>query len=143
MIPSSWVFMDSLPRTANGKLDRSALSLVQPRTPRPADTPQGELETTVSSIVADVLQGTEVGRDTNFFEIGCNSLHVVRIHRRLCERLAREFEVVELFRRPTVARIAAWLSGVDDDAGASHEGKARAQARRAARSGRRSAETGS
>ncbi|MCD9260699.1 non-ribosomal peptide synthetase, partial [Bradyrhizobium japonicum SEMIA 5079] len=72
MVPSAFVRLAALPLTLNGKLDRKAL-------PAPGDEayarrtyapPQGEMETVLAQIWAELLGLERVGRHDNFFELG-------------------------------------------------------------------------
>jgi hypothetical protein len=74
----------------------------------------------------------------NFFELGGHSLLLARMHARVKERLTSDVAMVSLFRFPTIRALAAHIAGDDDGgAAASARGQERAEARRAARSGRR------
>ncbi|MEV7027109.1 acyl carrier protein, partial [Kitasatospora sp. NPDC093558] len=58
------------------------------------------------------LLGVErVGREENFFDLGGHSLMMVRLHTLLRDELGHDVPVVDLFRYPTVAALAAHLSG--------------------------------
>ena len=92
MVPAAYVQLVSLPLTVNGKLDRKAL-------PEPGgdayasrgyEAPQGEIETTLAAIWADVLKIERVGRQDNFFELGGHSLLVVRTISQLRQALSLE-----------------------------------------------------
>ena len=76
MVPVAYVRMEAMPLTPNGKLDRKAL-------PAPEDdayasqhyeAPQGEIETVLASLWAELLKLDRVGRHDNFFELGGHSL---------------------------------------------------------------------
>jgi acyl carrier protein len=90
--------------------------------------------------VCEVLGVDRAGLHDNFFDLGANSLHVVRIHQKLCAALGVEMPVVELFRHPSVGALAGYLGAAPAPPPAA-DGQARAQARQAAR-GRRRARTG-
>src|SRR5262249_34834354 len=92
MMPSAFVALDALPRSANGKIDRAALP---PPTFGTTDAdyvgPCGELEDRLAAIWADVLKVRRVGVLDNFFDLGGNSLSLTRVHDRL-----RDVRVVPL-----------------------------------------------
>jgi acyl carrier protein len=71
----------------------------------------------VSNIWAEVLGVERVGASDNFFDLGGNSLLLVKAHSRLQESFAREISMVELFRRATVSSLAEYLSGGQDGGG--------------------------
>ncbi|MCG1019858.1 non-ribosomal peptide synthetase, partial [Mycetohabitans sp. B4] len=81
MVPAALVRLDALPLTANGKLDRRALP--EPDAGALAhqayEAPQGELETTLAQIWAELLEVERVGRHDSFFALGGHSLLAVRL----------------------------------------------------------------
>ncbi|QPB24428.1 amino acid adenylation domain-containing protein (plasmid) [Rhizobium sp. 007] len=110
MVPAAFVRLEALPLTANGKLDRKGL-------PAPADdayarrsyeAPQGEIETALAGIWAELLGVERVGRHDHFFELGGHSLLAVQLMERL-RRLSLGVEVRTLFARPVLADLAASL----------------------------------
>ena len=142
MVPRRIAVHASLPRTPNGKTDRTALARDEglARVPRAAPRPAGEdaladtVADTVAAIWCQVLGVAEVGRDSNFFDLGGHSLLVIQVQRRLQEALGQEIAITDMFRLTTVAAISAHLRGGgthEDDA--LSEGLDRAQARRALR----------
>src|SRR5262249_21264029 len=109
MVPSMWTFLDALPLTANGKLDRARL----PRPRREGATfapPRGELEKRIASIWAEALGLPRVGVHDNFFDLGGHSLLLARVHARLRNVLDTEITIVELFRHPTIESLARRLA---------------------------------
>jgi amino acid adenylation domain-containing protein len=116
MIPASVRVLDSLPLTANGKLDRNALLALEPGpelpleqlAARPSQLVGSFCERRVATIWQQVLGATDISLDDNFFELGGNSLLQVEVHRRLREWIP-ELAIVELFNHTTVATLAAYL----------------------------------
>ncbi|HSS78404.1 MAG TPA: amino acid adenylation domain-containing protein, partial [Thermoanaerobaculia bacterium] len=111
MVPWTFVLLDALPLTANGKIDRSALP-----PPRLAVTPEAgfvaprnDLERRIGTVWREVLDLPAVGVHDNFFESGGSSLKIVKLHSRLAASLGRDVAVTELFRHPTVASLARHL----------------------------------
>ncbi|WP_052868020.1 non-ribosomal peptide synthetase [Streptomyces niger] len=109
MVPASFVVLDRMPMTANGKVDVAALPApqwtVSGRAPR---TPQEEI---LCRLVADVLKIAEVGVDDDFFELGGHSLQVARVASRVRSVLGVDLPVRVIFERQTVAGIA---NAIDD-----------------------------
>ncbi|XVS67309.1 non-ribosomal peptide synthase/polyketide synthase [Actinosynnema sp. CA-299493] len=117
MVPTAYVVLERLPLSANGKLDRAALPA--PAREASADggfvAPRTEAERRVADVWAEVLGLSEVGAEDNFFTLGGDSISSIRV----VSRLRSWFAVSprDLFDHPTVAALAARLSGsVSDDA---------------------------
>nr|UXB94706.1 non ribosomal peptide synthetase [Pseudomonas syringae] len=112
MVPAAYVQLDSLPLTANGKLDRKALPVpdAQSLISRGYEAPQGEVETLLASIWADVLQVEQVGRHDHFFELGGHSLLAVTLIERM-RQVGLSADVRVLFSQPTLAALAAAVGG--------------------------------
>lgn len=133
MVPASVTILDRLPLNANGKVDARALSAaIEPRALPARGGAAGAMELSIASVVAEVLQVPVVDRHTNFFELGANSLLLVRARRMLEERLGRDLSMVDLFRHATVSALADYLTEEPATAHGSEAGKARAALRRAA-----------
>jgi amino acid adenylation domain-containing protein len=126
MVPVEFAAVAALPRTASGKLRRDALdpaavralaaeqaaseessSLVPPRT---------AVETDLVAIWADELDAAPVSVDDTLFDLGADSLSVVRLADRLRER-GYPVAAADLLRHGTVSGLAAWLSGAGAEAG--------------------------
>jgi acyl-CoA synthetase (AMP-forming)/AMP-acid ligase II/acyl carrier protein len=109
MMPSAFVLLDSMPLTANGKVNRQALpapdtshqegqaDYIAPRTP---------VEEIVSAIFSDVLRVDRVGTEDDFFELGGHSLSATQVVSRIRHNLHVDLPVRSLFEAPTVAGLA-------------------------------------
>ncbi|NYJ37761.1 non-ribosomal peptide synthetase [Nocardiopsis aegyptia] len=108
MHPAHLVPLRELPRTPNGKVDTARL----PAPARPAPTafhaPATPTEQRIADLWADLLDAPGIGRDDNFFDLGGNSLLLVRA-RELLLPLHGGLGVVDLFRCPTVRTLAALI----------------------------------
>ena len=108
MRPSRFVLLDAFPLTPNGKIDRQAL---RPpcrgswsRTPSlPARTPT---ETELSAIWRSVLGVQHVGIADNFFEMGGNSLKVLRVVTRINEKFQTNIGIGDAYSSPTIEQLA-------------------------------------
>ncbi len=114
MVPWAFVPLASLPRNANGKLDRGAL----PDPGRQAwgaapevEEPRSEAERAVAAIWQEVLGLDRVSVRDNFFDSGGHSLLAVRAYHRLRSAFRRDFPLVALFEHPTIEAIARYLGG--------------------------------
>ncbi|RMP63818.1 hypothetical protein ALQ18_04595, partial [Pseudomonas marginalis pv. marginalis] len=112
MVPATYVRLDQLPLTANGKLDRKALPApgLESVLSREYAAPQGEVETTLAQIWADVLKVEQVGRHDHFFELGGHSLLAVNLVERM-RQAGLSADVRVLFSQPTLAALAAAVGG--------------------------------
>ncbi|MGO7924859.1 phosphopantetheine-binding protein, partial [Rhizobium ruizarguesonis] len=75
---------------------------------RAYEAPQGEIETLLAGIWAELLGVERVGRHDNFFELGGHSLLAVQMMERL-RRLSLGVEVRTVFAKPMLADLAANL----------------------------------
>ncbi|MCO8165753.1 amino acid adenylation domain-containing protein [Pseudomonas sp. 21LCFQ010] len=103
MVPAHVVFLDKLPLSPNGKLDRKAL-------PKPDASqqqqvyvaPQTELEQQIAGIWAEVLQIERVGLHDNFFELGGHSLLVLSVLSRVRLTFGVTLNPSSLFQNPVL-----------------------------------------
>jgi amino acid adenylation domain-containing protein len=106
MVPCTFVAIERLPLTSNGKVDRAALPEIDLTWhSEPADrTP---VEYAVGAILEELLAVPGIGRDDNFFELGGHSLMAAQLVARLEEWFDIEVELLSVFDNPTAAGIAA------------------------------------
>ncbi len=71
---------------------------------------ESHLRDLTSTMFKDVLDGKKVGVHDNFFEIGGNSLLLVRLQNKIQEIFDKDVPVVNLFRYPTISDLAQYLS---------------------------------
>jgi acyl carrier protein len=111
MVPAAFVFIDRMPLTLNGKVDRNALPepVWAPRTECRAVS--GELEARVAASFAEILACDPVGADGNFFDLGGDSLSASRLARLLRSRLQIELPLRAVVRNPTPAALATYVRG--------------------------------
>src|SRR5690349_18479146 len=111
MVPAAFVTMNSLPLSANGKIDRRALPAPEEHDGERSafSAPASELELAVATMWQEVLGVKEVGRDDNFFDLGGHSLTAARITSRIVERFGVELPISAIFERPTVAELCSSL----------------------------------
>jgi len=112
MVPQQFVEIDSLPMTPSGKLDRRALPVPQEecQTEEVYVAPQSEVEKVITGIWQELLHAKTVGIHDSFFDLGGNSLLLMRMLSKLQEFFEKEVSVVDFFRYPTVEMLAKFLT---------------------------------
>jgi acyl carrier protein len=108
MVPDTFVALDSLPLTANGKIDRQRLS-EPPKTNGIDDNfvaPRTQLEEELASLWSEVLKVERVGINDNFFDLGGHSLLATRLMFQLREHFNVDVPLRALFEAPTIATLA-------------------------------------
>jgi SAM-dependent methyltransferase len=115
MVPTAFVLLDALPLTPNGKVDRKALpqpgqKAARPRSEKEYVAPRTELEQALAALWKEVLQVEQVGVYDNFFDLGGDSLLIVRLNTRLQQALNRDVPVMKMFEYPTISRMVHYLS---------------------------------
>ncbi len=113
-VPADLVPADRLPRTPNGKLDRHRLP--EPTRDRAGSSarltaPRGEIELAVADIWCELLDLAEIGTRDDFFELGGHSMIAVKMVSALQQRFGVLIDLPAFYDRPTVAGVAALVSG--------------------------------
>lgn len=112
MLPSAFVRIEQFPLTPNAKLDRKALPAPHGERPLLAQdyiAPRTPLEKQLAALWAELLQVDKVGIDDSFFDLGGDSLAVVRMASAYHTRFARGIPPVKVFQYPTIAQLALFL----------------------------------
>ncbi|MFH8447677.1 amino acid adenylation domain-containing protein [Streptomyces fungicidicus] len=115
MVPALFVRHERLPLTANGKVDRAALTAVDAgtaghRTHVPAE---GPVERTLAGVWSQVLGTEHIGRADNFFDLGGDSILALRLVG-LGRLAGLAFTVADVFRARTLADLAALVTDAVD-----------------------------
>lgn len=116
MVPAKFIFLDTMPLTVNGKVDRKALPA--PDTARPNlqtqyVAPRNEKEKILTEIWQNVLRVDQIGVLDNFFELGGDSIRSIQVLARAQEK-GVGFSLQRLFRQPTIEALANTTDQNDD-----------------------------
>ncbi len=112
MVPASFVRIEALPVTPNGKVDPSALpepSAANSMREASDVSPRSAIEGRLAAIVATVLGLERVGMDDDFFLLGGHSLLGVQLISRIRDNFGVELPLLSLFEAPTVAELSAQI----------------------------------
>jgi acyl carrier protein len=113
-IPSRILVVDSIPKSSIGKVQRRQLAdrlkhLLQMGFEKPTD----ETERFLAEVFRDAIPGCmEVGRASNFFGLGGDSLQAIRAAQRISSRYGIELPAHEVFRHPTPETLGARISAL-------------------------------
>lgn len=134
-VPSTLRRLETLPVTANGKIDRRHLQqLARAETVPAAQRKSDQTEARILKIWSDLLERLATDPEANFFTIGGNSLLATRLASRLSEEFECKFPTVQIFELPTAAKQATFLStnGINEGSGSKKHGlESRLTARKA------------
>ncbi|WP_166695596.1 non-ribosomal peptide synthetase [Bacillus cereus] len=112
MIPASLVQLERIPVSSNGKVDKKALFEVEDYFSgiEEVTAPRNEIEDKIAAIWQEVLATHEsFGIETNYFEIGGNSLNAATLVSKIRKAFQTELSLQEFFRSPTIAELAQLL----------------------------------
>jgi len=118
MVPAAFVFLKTMPLTANGKIDRGALPApddLRPELEKVFVAPRTVVETELAGIWAGLLKVSEVGVYDNFFDLGGHSLLATQVVSRMRQTFQVEISLRSLFESPTVAALAAQIENAAAD----------------------------
>ncbi len=127
MWPASFGWVDAIPLTPSGKVDRAALSRqdlpsaenLRPTAETSRQAPRGRLEKGLAAIWEELLGVEAVAAEDDFFQLGGHSLLITQVTSRIRDVFRLELPVRVLFEAPTVAslarRIKARLGTAEDD----------------------------
>ena len=110
MVPADFVFLETMPLTPNGKVDRRAL-------PRPENNeferredfiaPRNEFEVKMARFWEQVLAKKPIGVHDNFFELGGHSLAAARLMGMVGKEFGKKLLLTDLLQAPTIEELVA------------------------------------
>ena len=108
MIPSQMICLAALPTTPHGKIDKRALKAMKSEydVEKIFAEPRNEQERQIAELFALILNKQKVGVNESFFEIGGDSIKIVRLFKKLEELYPNKISVVDLFKYPSVEKIS-------------------------------------
>ncbi|MEB6044601.1 non-ribosomal peptide synthase/polyketide synthase [Staphylococcus pseudoxylosus] len=105
MIPTLMMQIDSLPVTANGKLDKKGLPKIKLENKVYVE-PRNATEATIAEVYGEVLNLDNVSALDNFFEIGGHSLRAISVINEIESKMSVRIPLKAIFENPTVSQLA-------------------------------------
>ncbi|MFM8278545.1 MAG: amino acid adenylation domain-containing protein [Cyanobium sp.] len=105
LLPASFIPLETLPLTVNGKVDRRALPEPAATTPVDRSEPRSEIEQVLIEIWQRTLQREQISIHDNYFELGGDSISSIQIVSQL-QALGYTLKASQLFDHQTVASLA-------------------------------------
>jgi len=112
MLPTRFILLAEMPRTRNGKPDRTRLpapGTSRPDLSVPFDPPVTEMETRLSRLWEEVLGISPIGLEDDFFDLGGHSLSAARLFGRIETDLGSRIPLADMLRVRTVRSMASLL----------------------------------
>jgi aspartate racemase len=109
MVPGAFVFLEAMPLTPNGKIDRRALPIPDSTRREQEDNfvaPSTPTEEILAAIWAEVLGLQQVGINDNFFELGGHSMLAARLLAQIEKAFGKNLPLATLFQSPTIEQLA-------------------------------------
>jgi amino acid adenylation domain-containing protein len=116
LVPSAFVYVDALPQTPNGKVDRTRLprpAATRPELDVPFEDPSNPIERSLVQLCEMTLKIPSIGRRDNLFDLGVDSLTLVLLTARIEEEFNTRLAPATLLTNPTVAHLAELLARND------------------------------
>ncbi|MVN75041.1 amino acid adenylation domain-containing protein [Hymenobacter sp. HMF4947] len=113
MLPAAYVWLEELPKSASGKVDRKALpppGRTRPELATLYRRPTTETEKRITQLWSQLLQLDEIGADDNFFELGGNSLVAQTVVAQLLRQHQYVLPITKLYQFPTPSGVAQYLA---------------------------------
>ncbi len=113
MLPAVFVGLESLPLLPSGKVDRRSLPAADRSLPSDRDyvAPRTDTEKALAEVWAEVLDVERVGAHDEYFDLGGDSLHAVRLMARVGRRFGVRLSLAQLFADFTVEAVARLIDG--------------------------------
>lgn len=116
MLPGAIIFLENLPLTATGKVNRQALPLPEQLTLNKETEfipPRNPVETGLQKIWEDSLRMHPIGIRDDFFELGGNSLLAAQLFSTIEQKYKKKLPLSTLFKAPTIEAQAGILMQED------------------------------
>lgn len=109
MVPDCFAFLDEYPLTANGKLNRKALPILEHEAETDYEAPVNQMQEELINMWKEILDIREIGIRDNFFELGGDSLASIRLVGLIGKKYQLGISVKKIFDYPTIELLSEYL----------------------------------
>ncbi|NIM15674.1 MAG: amino acid adenylation domain-containing protein [Candidatus Aminicenantes bacterium] len=112
MIPSLFIKIEKIPLTPNGKVDRKALLSYDTKlgTGKEYIPPKNKTEKIIAGIWKEVLNFDKVSIYDNIFDLGGDSIKIIKINSKIRQILKKDIPILSMFRFPTIKSLSGFLN---------------------------------
>lgn len=117
MIPAQFIKIDKMPVTSSGKVDRKALPDIEVSENELVEDDQiqySDIQQKILMVWKEVLQLKSIGINQNFFDVGGNSLNLIRVNSKINEMLEIDLPLSTMFQYPTIYSLANHLTDTNN-----------------------------
>lgn len=116
MVPAYFVRIENVPVTSNGKIDFATLVKIKPHELEKSEKlvyARNGIEKQLVNIFSEVtnVEPTTIGIDTNFFEMGGNSINLLQMNLKVNDLFNKDIQINSLFAYPTIRQLASLIEG--------------------------------
>ncbi|NIM14695.1 MAG: AMP-binding protein [Candidatus Aminicenantes bacterium] len=113
MVPAHFVLIDDIPLNRNGKVDRKRLPVPEVISAKEYVPPRTAIEKQLTNIYSEILQfeKEKIGVNDDFFELGGNSLRLIKLTTRIHEVFNTRMPMTQIFRNSTIKQISNHILG--------------------------------
>lgn len=113
LIPSFYIRLESLPLTANGKVDKKALPIPELANKDNVSLASTDIETILANIWSSLLNVSPISINDNFFELGGDSILAIQVVSR-ANQAGLQISPKQLFQYQTIAELAKVVTSISE-----------------------------
>lgn len=110
MLPDRWIWLESLPLTASGKIDHVALNTLTLPRETACQEPQNETECQLHKLYCDVLSLDAVDTHESFFQLGGNSINALKLMMQVNQRFGTALSLGQLMEHSSISHLAQFIA---------------------------------
>lgn len=113
MLPDRWVWLESMPLTASGKINYAALNTLPLPSEAAGHMPQNETECQLHQLYCDVLSLNTIDTHSSFFQLGGNSINALKLVMQINQLCGTELSLGQLLEHSSIAELARLIDQIN------------------------------